>query len=291
MRPARAMVAATAPRGATSSRSAPSPVRVGVRHDSGAGGAGRRAPARGRRARRHRRGPSRWRLRRAILRPRDFGHGPMEPGSGLVRNGSRLNKIVLVRLDPAVWWGRPGNGRSTASSPIRRSARMRDARSPIGWPSRASWNVLAIIRATIHATPPPSWTGRARGRWRRCRSRSPTAKLTVAKPFIGRLSNRADLNLRASVQTKLRSERLRQAGRRSDVQREETDAPARAPPHGSGIGMMAPSPHRFGPADHRAPRDGAGAEPPRRAREIHCGDGRTAAPARGRQTGCCSPDL
>lgn len=26
---------------------------------------------------------------------------PMEPGSNLVRNGSRLNKIVLVRLDPA----------------------------------------------------------------------------------------------------------------------------------------------------------------------------------------------
>jgi len=26
---------------------------------------------------------------------------PMEPGSNLVRNGSRLNKIVLIRLDPA----------------------------------------------------------------------------------------------------------------------------------------------------------------------------------------------
>jgi rieske iron-sulfur protein len=26
---------------------------------------------------------------------------PMEPGSNLIRNGSRLNKIVLVRLDPA----------------------------------------------------------------------------------------------------------------------------------------------------------------------------------------------
>jgi rieske iron-sulfur protein len=30
---------------------------------------------------------------------------PMEPGSNLVRNGSRLNKILLVRLDPATLVG------------------------------------------------------------------------------------------------------------------------------------------------------------------------------------------
>jgi hypothetical protein len=67
------------------------------------------------------------------LSPRDIAGPPviawpMEPTSKLIRNGSRLNKVLLVRLDPATLVGPHVSVRPMGWSVIRQSVRMRAAR-------------------------------------------------------------------------------------------------------------------------------------------------------------------
>ena len=52
----------------------------------------------------------------------------IDPSDGTVRSGSRLNRILLLRLDPGRSAPRRGRARRTASWPTRRSARTRAAR-------------------------------------------------------------------------------------------------------------------------------------------------------------------
>ena len=65
---------------------------------------------------------------------------PFDPVGNIVRNGSRLNKVLLVRLDPATLVGDTRERALTASSPTRRSVRMVGARSRTGSKIRRSSN-------------------------------------------------------------------------------------------------------------------------------------------------------
>ena len=96
---------------------------------------------------------------------------PMDPVGNIVRDGSRLNKVLLVRLDPS--GARPEDRSSvppTVSWPIRRSVRTPAARWSTGPPIAKFSNV----RATTHNTTPRRVRGSSlvhrRVALRRCRS-------------------------------------------------------------------------------------------------------------------------
>ena len=106
------------------------------------------------------------------LEPKDIPFGgpqvfawPMDLAANVVRSASRLNKVLLVRLDPATLIGSRRSVRRTASSPIRRSARMQAVRSMFGPTTRRPSSALVTTRTTIRVTPPPLSTARHRARW------------------------------------------------------------------------------------------------------------------------------
>jgi Rieske Fe-S protein len=112
---------------------------------------------------------------------------PMEPGSNLVRTGSRLNKIVLVRLDPASVVG-PTRER-TADGVVAYSAICPHAGCEVsGWVAEQS-----ILECPCHNSryDPRDAAAIVDGPTTRALAALPLkivdGKLTVAQPFIGRL--------------------------------------------------------------------------------------------------------
>ena len=92
-----------------------------------------------------------------VIKPGDLKPGgppvrawPKDPKTAVIRNGSRLNEILVVRLDPAELDDDDARrARPTASSPIRRSVRMRDVRSPAGSRKRRATRSCSNASATI----------------------------------------------------------------------------------------------------------------------------------------------
>jgi Rieske Fe-S protein len=112
---------------------------------------------------------------------------PMEPGSNLVRNGSRLNKIVLVRLDPASLAG-PTRERA-ADGVVAYSAICPHAGCEVsGWVAEQR-----ILECPCHNSryDPRDAAAIIDGPTTRALAALPLkivdGKLTVAQPFIGRL--------------------------------------------------------------------------------------------------------
>jgi rieske iron-sulfur protein len=112
---------------------------------------------------------------------------PMEPGSGLVRNGSRLNKIVLVRLDPAALVG-PTRERA-ADGVVAYSAICPHAGCEVtDWVAEPG-----ILECPCHNSryDPRDAAAIVDGPSTRALAALPLkitdGKLTVAKPFIGRI--------------------------------------------------------------------------------------------------------
>ena len=112
---------------------------------------------------------------------------PMEPGSNIVRSGSRLNKVLLVRLDPA----------TLAGSTLERSADGVVAYSAIcphagcevdGWVAEQR-----ILECPCHSSryDPRNAAAIIEGPTPRALAALPlkiiNGKLTVAQPFIGRV--------------------------------------------------------------------------------------------------------
>ena len=111
----------------------------------------------------------------------------MEPGSNLVRNGSRLNKILLVRLDPATMAG-PTRERS-ADGVVAYSAICPHAGCEVdGWVAEQR-----ILECPCHNSryDPRNAAAIIDGPTTRALAALPLkivdGKLTVAQPFIGRL--------------------------------------------------------------------------------------------------------
>jgi Rieske Fe-S protein len=112
---------------------------------------------------------------------------PMEPGSNLIRNGSRLNKIVLVRLDPASLAG-PTRERA-ADGVVAYSAICPHAGCEVsGWVAEQR-----ILECPCHNSryDPRDAAAIIDGPTTRPLAALPLkiadGKLTVAQPFIGRL--------------------------------------------------------------------------------------------------------
>jgi rieske iron-sulfur protein len=112
---------------------------------------------------------------------------PMEPDSNLVRNGSRLNKILLVRLDPATIAG-PTRERS-ADGVVAYSAICPHAGCEVeGWVAEQR-----ILECPCHNSryDPSNAAAIIDGPTTRALAALPlkivNGKLTVAQPFIGRL--------------------------------------------------------------------------------------------------------
>ena len=112
---------------------------------------------------------------------------PMEPGSNIVRNGSRLNKILLVRLDPATVEG-PTRERS-ADGVVAYSAICPHAGCEVdGWVAEQS-----ILECPCHNSryDPRNAAAIIDGPTTRALAALPLkaidGKLTVAQPFIGRV--------------------------------------------------------------------------------------------------------
>jgi rieske iron-sulfur protein len=112
---------------------------------------------------------------------------PMEPGSNVVRNGSRLNKILLVRLDPATLVG-PTRERS-ADGVVAYSAICPHAGCEVdGWMAEQR-----ILECPCHNSryDPRDAAAIVDGPTTRALAALPlkiiNGKLTVAQPFIGRL--------------------------------------------------------------------------------------------------------
>ena len=112
---------------------------------------------------------------------------PMEPGSGLVRNGSRLNKIVLVRLDPAALVG-PTRERAV-DGVVAYSAICPHAGCEVtDWVAEPG-----ILECPCHNSryDPRDAAAIVEGPSTRALAALPlkinNGKLTVAKPFIGRI--------------------------------------------------------------------------------------------------------
>jgi Rieske Fe-S protein len=112
---------------------------------------------------------------------------PMEPGNSLVRNGSRLNKIVLVRLDPATLAG-PTRERA-ADGVVAYSAICPHAGCEVnGWVEEQR-----ILECPCHNSryDPRNAAAIVDGPTTRALAALPLkiveGKLTVAQPFIGRL--------------------------------------------------------------------------------------------------------
>jgi rieske iron-sulfur protein len=112
---------------------------------------------------------------------------PMEPASNLVRNGSRLNKILLVRLDPATIAG-PTRERS-ADGVVAYSAICPHAGCDVdGWLAEQR-----ILECPCHNSryDPRNAAAIIDGPTTRALAALPlriaNGKLTVAQPFIGRV--------------------------------------------------------------------------------------------------------
>jgi Rieske Fe-S protein len=112
---------------------------------------------------------------------------PMEPGSSLLRNGSRLNKILLVRLDPATLAG-PTRERA-ADGVVAYSAICPHAGCEVdGWVAEQR-----ILECPCHNSryDPSNAAAIVDGPTTRALAALPlkiaNGKLTVAGPFIGRL--------------------------------------------------------------------------------------------------------
>jgi rieske iron-sulfur protein len=112
---------------------------------------------------------------------------PMEPGSNLIRNGSRLNKILLVRLDPVTLAG-PTRERS-ADGVVAYSAICPHAGCEVdGWVAEQR-----ILECPCHNSRYDPRNGAAiiDGPTTRALAALPlkiiNGKLTVAQPFVGRL--------------------------------------------------------------------------------------------------------
>jgi rieske iron-sulfur protein len=112
---------------------------------------------------------------------------PMEPGSNLVRNGSRLNKILLVKLDPATIAG-PTLERS-ADGVVAYSAICPHAGCEVdGWVAEQR-----ILECPCHNSryDPRNAAAIVDGPTTRALAALPlkivNGKLTVAQPFVGRV--------------------------------------------------------------------------------------------------------
>jgi rieske iron-sulfur protein len=112
---------------------------------------------------------------------------PMEPGSNIVRSGSRLNKLLLVRLDPATLAG-PTLERS-ADGVVAYSAICPHAGCEVdGWVAEQR-----ILECPCHNSryDPRDAAAIIEGPTTRALAALPLktvdGKLTVARPFIGRL--------------------------------------------------------------------------------------------------------
>jgi rieske iron-sulfur protein len=112
---------------------------------------------------------------------------PIEPGSNIVRNGSRLNKILLVRLDPATVAG-PTRERS-ADGVVAYSAICPHAGCEVdGWVAEQR-----ILECPCHNSryDPRNAAAIIDGPTTRALAALPlktiNGKLTVAQPFIGRV--------------------------------------------------------------------------------------------------------
>jgi Rieske Fe-S protein len=112
---------------------------------------------------------------------------PMEPGSNIVRSGSRLNKILLVRLDPATVAG-PTLERS-ADGVVAYSAICPHAGCEVdGWVAEQG-----ILECPCHNSryDPRNAAAIVDGPTTRALAALPlkiiNGKLTVAQPFIGRV--------------------------------------------------------------------------------------------------------
>ncbi len=112
---------------------------------------------------------------------------PMEPGSNLVRNGSRLNKIVLVRLDPTTL-AAPTRERA-ADGVVSYSAVCPHAGCDVdGWVAEQG-----ILECPCHNSryDPRNAAAIVEGPTTRALAALPLritdGKLTVAQPFIGRV--------------------------------------------------------------------------------------------------------
>jgi rieske iron-sulfur protein len=112
---------------------------------------------------------------------------PMEPGSKLVRNGSRLNKILLVRLDPATLVG-PTRERAVEGV-VAYSAICPHAGCEVdGWVAEQG-----ILECPCHNSryDPHNAAAIVEGPTTRALAALPLkltdGKLTVAQPFIGRV--------------------------------------------------------------------------------------------------------
>jgi rieske iron-sulfur protein len=112
---------------------------------------------------------------------------PMEPGSNLVRSGSRLNKILLVRLDPATLVG-PTQERAV-DGVVAYSAICPHAGCEVdGWVAEQS-----ILECPCHNSryDPRDAAAIVEGPSTRALAALPLkivdGKLTIAQPFIGRV--------------------------------------------------------------------------------------------------------
>jgi Rieske Fe-S protein len=114
---------------------------------------------------------------------------PMDPAQKIVRNGSRLNKVLLVALDPTTLVG--ATRERAAAGVVAYSAICPHAGCEVsGWVAGPNAIDCACHNSRDHWGEP----GRARGvrrsiaaPCRRCRSSSSTASSSWQKPFIGRL--------------------------------------------------------------------------------------------------------
>jgi rieske iron-sulfur protein len=84
---------------------------------------------------------------------------PMDRADRVVRSGSRLNQVVLLRLD----------AQTLADETRARAADGVVAYSAICTHTGCGWHVSVIFRSSTRETAPKSWTGPRRGRCRRCR--------------------------------------------------------------------------------------------------------------------------
>jgi hypothetical protein len=109
---------------------------------------------------------------------------PMEPSSKTVRDGSRLNQVLLVRLDADAFDDKT-RARSADGVVAYSAARTPSVRSPDGKPSGNCFGVRATTRSSIRATALTSCSGQRRGRCRRCRSRLPAMPSLPPAPSSG----------------------------------------------------------------------------------------------------------
>ena len=113
---------------------------------------------------------------------------PMDPASNTVRKDSRLNKILLVRLDPATLVGSTKD--RAAEGVVAYSAICPHAGCEVnGWAGGATdcSNAPVTIRTTIRARPRRSIDGPASRPLAALPLKIVDGKLAVAKPFTGRV--------------------------------------------------------------------------------------------------------